>query len=405
MAVTIERLGHLGDAIAPGPVYVRRALPGEVVEGEVQGDRITEPRIVTPSPDRVAAPCRHYRGCGGCALQHASDKFVAGWKVAVVRSALEARGLPSPLRRLHTSALHSRRRATFCGRRTKKGATVGFHAPASDVIHEVPGCLLILPEMSDVLAQLERIVIAGGSRKGEMRLVVTATATGLDVAASGGKPLDMDLRQALIAIASESFLARLTWEDEPVIVERRPVMRLGDAPVPLPPGAFLQATTGGEAALLASVKDALGDGSGPVVDLFSGIGTFTLPIARHRDVHAVESEAVMLEALDEGWRQGLGLHRVTTERRDLFRRPLVADELGRFAAAIIDPPRAGAEAQTVELARSGLKRIAFVSCNPVTFARDAGLLIRAGYAVEWIDLVDQFRWSTHVELTASFVLS
>lgn len=404
MRLTIERLGHLGDGIAAGPIFVPRVLPGEVVEGDVSDGKMAAPRIVAASPERVAAPCRHYRGCGGCALQHAADGFVAAWKLDVVRAALEARGLAAPIRRMHTSPPGSRRRATFTGRRTKKGATVGFHAPASETIRDVPGCLVVRPALADALPVLTEIVATGGSRKGEMRLALTETETGLDLTVTGGKPVDVQLHQDLVALTAGAGIARLTWAGETIFTERAPVLTFGTAPVVPPPGAFLQATAEGEAALLASVSEALSPSKGPVVDLFSGVGTFSLPLALDRAVHAVEGEAAMLAALDHGWRHGKGLHKVTTERRDLFRRPLDADELSRFDSVVIDPPRAGAEAQTAELARARIPHIAFVSCNPVTFARDAALLTEAGYQMADLDVVDQFRWSPHIELAAHFSL-
>jgi 23S rRNA (uracil1939-C5)-methyltransferase len=403
--VTIERLGHLGDGIAEGPVFGPRALPGETIEGALSGDFIADYRIITSSPDRVAAPCRHYKGCGGCGLQHASDAFVARWKVEVVRQALEARNLAAPIRALHTSPPRSRRRATFAGKRTKKGATVGFHAPSSDVIRDVPDCLLIRPSLAACLPVLSPIVELGGSRKGEMRLTVTETDTGLDLSITGGKPLDVSMTQEIVAIAMRGGFVRVSWDGETLVSETPPVTMFGSAPVPLPPGAFLQATAEGEAALLSSVSEALADAKGPVADLFSGVGTFALPLAAKREVHAVEGERAMLAALDQGWRHGQGLHRVTTECRDLFRRPIPSDDLRRYNAVIIDPPRAGAEAQTTELAQSGVPHVAFVSCNPVTFARDAEILTRAGYDLRWLDVVDQFRWSPHVELVAYFSLA
>ena len=402
MQAIILRLGHLGDGIAEGPVFVPRTLPGEVVEGEVSGDRMGAPSIVTPSPDRVAAPCPHYRGCGGCALQHASDPFVAGWKAGVVETALAAVGIDAQVRRVHTSPPGSRRRATFTGRRTKGGAIVGFHAPQSDAIREVPRCLLVRPALTEALPVLERIVALGGSRKAELRLTLTETDSGLDVSVTGGKPADLDLRVALGALAAEAGLARLSWEGEVLAMERPPAVRFGRAQVTPPPGAFLQATMEGEAALVAGVREAIADASGDVVDLFAGCGTFTLPLAERCRVHAVEAEASMLEALDRGWRFAGGLHAVTTEARDLFRRPLEADELSRFAAAVIDPPRAGAERQIEALAASNVSRVAMVSCNPVTFARDAALLVRSGFGIGWLDVVDQFRWSPHVEIVAAF---
>ena len=403
VTVTIERLGHQGDGIADGPVYVSRTLPGEVIDGDVYEGRIVSPRIVTPSPNRVAPPCAHYKGCGGCALQHASVAFVAEWKIDVVRRALEARGVPAPIRQLHTSPPQSRRRATFSGRRTMKGATIGFHGTASDQIREVPNCLLVRPALREVLPKLEPLVAQGASRKGEIKLTLTETETGLDLAVNGGKELTLELRQSLIGISHAAGIVRLSWDGDVVAAERAPVLTFGSAPVTPPPGAFLQATREGEAALLALVREALDSADGPIIDLFSGVGTFALPLAAERDVHAVESVGEMLAALDHGWRHGTGLHKVTTEPRDLFRRPMLSDELARFSGAVIDPPRAGAETQTIELAKAGPNHIAFVSCNPVTFARDAEVLTVAGYELRWLDVVDQFRWSPHIELAAQFV--
>lgn len=402
MQVTIERLGHRGDGIAEGPVYAARTLPGEEIEGELDGDRIVAPRILVASPDRVTAPCRHYKGCGGCALQHARDDFVRDWKVGIVNAALAAVGLAAPVRRIHTSPEESRRRATFTGRRTKSGATVGFHAPASAVIREVPDCRIVRPCLRAALPVLDEIVARGGSRKGEMRLTVTDMDGGLDVAVAGGKPLDLALRESLGEIAENAGLARIAWDGDVVVMAQPPGLKFGRTRVSPPSGSFLQATEDGEAALVSGVRDALDGVRGPVLDLFAGCGTFTLPLAEERAVHAIEGDAAMLDALDHGWRHGDALSAVSTEVRDLFRRPLTPDEIDRFAGVVIDPPRAGAERQVGALAESKVTRIAFVSCNPVTFARDAAILAGAGFSIAWVDVVDQFRWSAHVELVAAF---
>lgn len=174
---------------------------------------------------------------------------------------------------------------------------------------------------------------------------------------------------------------------------------MGRARVSPPPGAFLQPTPQGEAALVAAVRDAIG-AARRIADLFAGCGTFALPLAETAEVHAVEGDAAMTAALDAGWRGATGLRRVTTEARDLFRRPLTATELGRFDAVVLDPPRQGAAAQTAELARSRVAVVAAVSCNPVTFARDAKTLVAGGFALDWLQVIDQFRWSPHVELAA-----
>ncbi|WP_102106597.1 class I SAM-dependent RNA methyltransferase [Oceaniglobus roseus] len=404
MTHTIERLGHLGDGIAPGPVYAARTLPGEVIEGEVAKGRIAAPRILTPSPERVAPPCRHYGACGGCALQHASDAFVAGWKREVVQTALAAQGIEAEVGAPLTSTRNSRRRATLSGRRTKKGTLVGFHGRASGTITEIPGCTLLHPDLLAGLPACHALTLAGASRKGEMALTLTRSDTGLDVAVTGGKPLDAQMRMELAQIAGQHDLARLSWEGELIAGARPPVQGFGVARVAPPPGAFLQATAEGQAALTDAVRRMVGPAK-TVIDLFAGSGTFALPLAESAEVHAVEGDRAMLDALDRGWRTATGLKSVTTEPRDLFRRPLLPDELSRFAAAVIDPPRAGAEAQVQELARAAVPTIAAVSCNPVTFARDARILLAAGYTLGPVTVVDQFRWSPHVELVAAFRLA
>ena len=404
MKLTIERLGHLGDAIAQGengPIFVAQMLPGEVVKGELSGDKLLNVRIVTPSADRVRPPCAHARTCGGCLMQHATDDFVAAWKTEVVRSALAGQGLDVPLRPILTSPAQSRRRATIAGRRTKSGAMLGFHARGSDALVAVPNCLLLHPDLMAAFPALEALVLTGGSRKTELALTITRSLAGPDVSVTGGKPLDGQLRLELARVAEAHGLARLTWDSEGVALRNAPIQAMGRAMVAPPPGAFLQATEQGQADLLAAVQDAVG-GAKRITDLFAGSGTFALPLAEQAEVHAVEGDAAMIAALDKGWRQAEGLKRITSETRDLFRRPLEPDEFKNVQAAVIDPPRAGAEAQTKTLALSKVPVIAFVSCNPVTFARDAKTLILAGYNLDWVQPVDQFRWSSHVELAARF---
>ncbi len=407
MIVTVARLGHLGDGIAvtdAGQIFVPGALPGEVVDGTLQDDRLTDTRIVTPSTVRVRPPCMHARSCGGCQLQHASDAFVADWKVQVVQSALAGQGLTAPFRPIITSPPSTRRRATLAARRTKSGALLGFHARASDTLVAVPGCKLLHPDLIAALPGLEALVRIGGSRSAEVALTVTRSKAGVDVAVSGGKPLDGALRLDLARIIEAHKFSRLTWADETVALRDQPVQRFGTATVVPPPGAFLQATEAGELALLSAVRAALGPQK-RVIDLFAGLGTFALPLAQENEVHAVEGDAAMTAALDKSLRQTENLRRLTVETRDLFRRPLEPDEFKGVTGVVIDPPRAGAEAQTDRLARAGVPVIAAVSCNPVTFARDTRILLQAGYRLDWVQVVDQFRWSTHVELVGCFRLA
>lgn len=401
---TIQRLGHHGDGIAPGPVFAPLTLTGETVSGTVEGERLKDMRIVTPSPDRVRPPCRHFKSCGGCALQHARDAFVSDWKADVVRTALTAHGIPAEIAGVLTSPPQSRRRATLSARRTKKGATAGFHARGSDVIVEIPDCQLLHPDLMPALDLAGALAVIGSSRKAEISVMATLSEAGIDLAVSGGKPLDGPLRVTLGAFAGERDLARLSWDGEVIATNAPPSQRFGPARVVPPPGAFLQATQSGEGHLRDVVAQVL-SGRGRILDLFAGCGTFTLPLAQRAEVHAVESDADMIAALDQGWRGATGLRRVTTEARDLFRRPLLPSEMSGFDGVVIDPPRAGAEAQIAELARARVPVIAHVSCNPVTFARDAATLIAAGYRMGPVTVVDQFRWSPHVELVAEFAIT
>ena len=401
MKLTIARLGHHGDGIAEGPIYVPGMLPGEEVEGDLRGDVLQDARILTPSVDRVKPPCPHARSCGGCLMQHARDGLVAEWKLGIVKGALAGQGLEADLRPILTSPPRSRRRATLAARRTKAGALIGFHARGSDTIIPVPNCQLLHPDLMAAMPALEALVITGGSRTAELSMTVTRSLGGPDVRVTGGKPLDAALTLALARLTEAHGLSRLTWEDEVLALRAAPIQAFGKARVAPPPGAFLQATAEGEAALLQAVREAVGTAS-RITDLFAGAGTFSLPLAEQAQVHAVEGDAAMMAALDKGWRMAQGLHRVTCETRDLFRRPLEPDEFKGVEAVVIDPPRAGAEAQVATLARSKVPVIAMVSCNPATFARDAKVLLAAGYRLDWVQVVDQFRWSSHVELAARF---
>ncbi|MEE3359021.1 MAG: class I SAM-dependent RNA methyltransferase [Pseudomonadota bacterium] len=393
----IDRLGHQGDGIAEGPVYVPGALPGEIVQGTLDGSVLRDAKIIEPSSDRVRPPCSHAKSCGGCQLQHASDDFVAKWKMEVVERALAAHGIQTEFRSILTSPAQSRRRAAFSAKRTKKAAIAGFHKKQSDIVIAIPNCQLVHPDVMAALPLVEELAVVGGSRKGEISVLVTLTDNGLDLSVSGGKPIDDTLRITLSDLTRKYNIARISWDDEIALQREKPILRLGNAPVSPPPGAFLQATKDGEAALVAAVQEIVGSGK-RVADLFAGCGTFALPLAEKAEVLAVEGDKAMTHALEEGWRQGKNLKKLTPLARDLFRNPLLPDELAKMDALVIDPPRAGAEAQVAQIAKSNVPVIAHVSCNPTTFARDCGTLIAAGYQLDWVQTVDQFRWSTHVEV-------
>jgi 23S rRNA (uracil1939-C5)-methyltransferase len=400
MKLTIDRLGHLGDAIAngpDGPLYLKGFLPQEVVEGD-DPDAI---RIVTPSVHRVRPPCAHAKTCGGCTLQHASYDFIAGWKQQIVQSALQNQGIEAPFLPIHISPPGSRRRASFAGRRTKGGVLIGFHARASDMLIDIPQCQLLYPDLAQAIPKLGPLVQLGATRVAEITLQVTQTLNGLDVAVMGAKELQPSDQMQLARICESAGFARLSWNGDVMAIRQLPMLRMGRAMVALPQNAFLQATADGEAALLAAVRRIIGPAR-RVVDLFAGLGTFALPLAEGAQVLAIEGDANMMAALSQAARKTNDLHPVTVETRDLFRRPLQADEFRGVDGVVIDPPRAGALSQMATLAHSPVPRIAAVSCNPITFARDAKILLAGGYRLDFVQIVDQFRWSHHIELAAGF---
>ncbi len=398
--LTVSRLGLQGDGLA-GEVRAPFTLPGERIRGPVEGGVMAPAEILDPSPDRVTPPCRHFGTCGGCALQHASDGFVADWKRAVVRRALAARGLAAEPGPTLTSPPRSRRRAVFAGRRTRKTAVVGFHGRRSETLIDVTECHVVRPELLAARPALRAVTRIGASRAHGLRLTVTLSEGGLDLDVADGRPLDAG------PAACARGAGRGRGPRAAVLVGRtdRGPSPAGADPRARPggpaPAAFLQATAEGAAALTGAVRAVVGD-AGRVADLFAGCGTFALPLAAAAEVHAVEGSTAMLAALDAGWRSTPGLKRVGVETRDLFRRPLTPAELDRFDAVVIDPPRAGAEAQAHALAAARVPVVAAVSCNPVSFARDAAILVAGGYRLEAVQAVDQFRWSGHVEIVAAF---
>ena len=400
--IRVTGIGRLGDGVADGPIFVPRALPGETVSGEVRGAELVDVRIIEPSSDRVRPVCRHFKACGGCQMQHATDGFVAAWKRDLVDDAVKAQGISASFRPVETSPPRSRRRAKLAAKRTKSGAIAGFHGRASDTVVDVQECPLLDDRLAAGALPLAReLAIQGASRKAALSVQCTLSRDGLDVAVSGGKPLDEEMRAVLPGIAAAHDVARLTWDAELVAQSAPPRHQIGNAVVSLPPGAFLQATDHGEAVLQAAVMEAT-EGCHEVVDLFAGCGTFALCLADRGPVTAVEGEKPMARALQEAANTGALAYPVKSLTRDLFHDPLVAPELNRFDAVVLDPPRAGAAAQVEQIAQSDVAVVAYVSCDPGSFARDAAVLVRGGFQVEWVQVVDQFRWSAHVEVAARF---
>jgi len=403
--ITIRSIGAGGDGVAnlpDGQIYVPFTLPGEVANVAREKNRATVMALLETSPERHAPACQHFEDCGGCALQHWQDEPYRLWKRELVVSALKGRGIDTEVAPLVACQPRTRRRAVFAARKTEKGLLLGFNRHLSHEIIDIVECAVTVPEIIARLDDLREVgaLIAPGSKP--FKLAATLTASGLDLAASGCGKLSDDQRRALTALVMKKGFARLSHEGEIIVEPKKPFIHFGKVPVPVPPGCFLQATTDAEEAMVQLVLDHIGK-SKRVADLFCGVGTFALRIAEKSAVHAVENDALALAALDRGIRHVQGLKPVSVERRDLFRRPLMPKELLPYNAVVFDPPRAGAEEQALELAKSKVEKVVAVSCNPVTLARDLAILVKGGYRVTRVTPIDQFLWSPHVEAVATLV--
>ena len=408
--LTITRIGAQGDGIAEtaaGPVFVPLTLPGETVRGEVRDGRLESAEIVTPSPERIAPVSPHYGDCGGCSLQHWAAGPYLDWKREQVRLALAREGLETEIEPTVAVPPGARRRLALHVRRGPDGRVLlGFKARKSWRLVEVTACPVADPRLVAAFPALARVAEAFLEHpKSAPTLHVTWTLTGLDVDVtgverrSGGLSRDAQLR--VIAAAAEAGLARLSLAGETLVMDRQPKVAFGPAVVPLPPGGFLQAVPEAETAMVQRAVAAV-KGARKIADLFCGAGTFTFPLATVAPVLAADASAAGIAALKAGIGTGPGMKPVTAEARDLFRRPMAPYDLRGCDAIVMDPPRAGAVAQTEQLGGSKAAVVVGVSCNPVTFARDARVLIDAGFRLERVTPVDQFLWSAHVELVGIF---
>jgi 23S rRNA (uracil1939-C5)-methyltransferase len=407
IAHTISAIGASGDGIAETPqgrVFVPFTLPGETVNLAINGNRADATAILAASPERVAAPCPHFTQCGACALQHWRTEAYTAWKSALVEAALHQFGIAAELEPLRSSPPLARRRAVFSAQMTRDGLVFGFRRAMSHAVEPISQCHVLLPAIT---ARLDALKLLAGQlaplAKGAFHVTVTATLSGLDIRVDDIRSPDERQRKALVATVLKHGFARLAVKDEVIVEAVAPTIMFDGVSVSPPPGGFLQATLEAEATMQGMIVGYL-DGARRVADLYAGSGTFALPLARRATVHAVESDGAALNALDKAWRMatgnGLRMKPLTTEKRDLAVRPLTAKELEKFDAVVIDPPRAGAEAQMKQLAKSGVKRIAAVSCNPQTLGRDLKILTDAGYGLLGVTPIDQFLWSPHVEVVA-----
>lgn len=383
----IVRVAARGEGVTADGRHVAFAAPGDRLHGNGAIER---------GPHHQQPPCRHFPECGGCQLQHLDDAAWSGFIVDRIAGALAAQGLSTDIRPPALSPPRTRRRATL---HAEASGRIGFAMEKSHAIIDLAECHVLAPELFALVAPLRRLIhVLRPKRRLDVHLALADQ--GVDLLINGIMPEGLAAAEAVTAFAQSQSLARMAfdegfgpevrWEPDAVTVT------LGGVAVPLPPASFLQATREGEAALVAAMREAVGDAA-VVADLFAGLGTFALALPGR--VYAAEAGREAIMALKAG--AARAQRTVFTEHRDLFRRPLTRAELDRFGAIVIDPPRAGAKEQAQALAAARVPRLAYISCNPSSFARDVKTMVDGGWRLDWIQPVGQFRWSTHVELAAS----
>ena len=391
----ILRVAARGDGVTASGRHVALTAPGDLVAAD---------GAITPGPHHMVPPCRHFPECGGCQLQQLDEETLARFVGERVSNAVDGQHLAVPAAvPVHLSPPRTRRRAGLHAARRGGAIEIGFHEAGSHRIVDLRECHVLAPELFALVAPLRKM-LSRQPGKIAVDAELTLTDQGVDLALKGLSVEGLSAIEALLDFARTQGLARLTldqgygpeatWEPEPVTVT------LGGVPVPLPPGSFLQATADGEAALIAAAREWLA-GAATIADLFAGLGTFAFALAGPAKVLAVEAaQAAHLACKAAAGRSGKPVHAL---HRDLFRNPLQPAELDRFAAVLLDPPRAGARDQIAHIAKSVVPRVVYISCNPASWARDAATLVAGGYRLAQLRAVGQFRWSTHVELASLFV--
>jgi len=406
--LVIDHVGHRGDGVAFAggqAVYVPYTLGGETVEVAPVPDHPDRRRLLAverASPERVTPFCPHFGICGGCAIQHWEPERYRTWKRDIVIETLAQAKLACEVDPLIDAHGLGRRRITLHARIGAHDVLkVGFTAANSHDIIPVDRCPILAPGLSGALdagwAIAEPLISIGKP----LDIQITATANGLDVDVRGSGPLSAKMIAALSRVAEQHRLARLTRHGELVLMRTPPTIAIGAAQVTLPPGSFLQATAAGEEALAVLVSGHCKRAK-HIADLFCGVGPFALRLAAKSRVSAFDSDADAVTALQKAATSTSGLKPIKAEARDLFRRPLMPQELRDYDTVVFDPPRQGAQAQAFQLAASKIPVVVAVSCNVATFVRDARILIDGGYKIEGVTPVDQFRHTPHVELVAKF---
>ena len=383
----IVRIAARGDGVTASGRHVPFGVPG---------DAVLDDGALAFGPHHQEPPCRHFPDCGGCQLQHADDESYRGYLTSRVETALAQHELTTEIREPHLSPPKSRRRATLRAVKAGQGVLVGFNAEKSHRIVDLRECHILRPELFALVEPLRKLLSTLLQPKRAVEIQLTLLDQGTDMLIKGVEVEGLQATEQLTSFAAGHRLARLSIDQglgpETMYEPQRVTVTLSGVPMVFPVGSFLQATEDGEIALVEAVLSAL-DGAERTGDLFAGLGTFALAAKASYAAEASRDAAAALKQTAPN---------MTVEHRDLYRRPLDRSELERFDAVILDPPRAGAAEQVRELAHSGVGRIAYVSCNPATFARDARTFVDGGYKLDWVKPVGQFRWSTHVELASRF---
>jgi 23S rRNA (uracil1939-C5)-methyltransferase len=404
---TITKMAQLGEGVAltdnpRNPIFVPYALPDEIVRVEEGGERLRITQILTKSPDRIEPFCPYFTKCGGCSVQHWQDAPYKAWKRDLIINALSFEQLHPVIHEMIDAHGVGRRRALLHVRFIDHKPVAGFMEPKSHRVVNFDTCPILVPELKNCTHIAKELAKPLMSLRKPLSIQFTATISGLDVDIRGPGKIDFNARMNLTDLAMSHDLARLSIHGDIVIERRQPVLKFGRTPVCIPPGGFTQATTLGEETLAKLVQDAVGKAT-KIADLFCGAGPFALRLAETASVYAADCDPASIDALKRGFNGVQGLKQVTAEARDLFKRPLLAHELNAFDVIVLDPPRAGAEAQMREIATSKVAKVVSVSCNPASFARDAGILAAAGFTLQSVTPVDQFKYSAHVEMVGIFV--
>jgi 23S rRNA (uracil1939-C5)-methyltransferase len=408
--LTIDHVGHRGDGVAFAggqTMYVPYTLGGETVEAQAVADhpdRRQLSRIEHASAERIAPFCQYFGGCGGCAIQHWQPASYRAWKRGIVVDTLAHAGIDCPIDELIDAHGAGRRRITVHARRGGDGELrVGFAAASSHAIVAIENCPILDPGLHGALDAARALAEVMKPASKPLDIQITAASNGLDVDVRGSGPLPAAVIATLSRVAGQHGLARLTRHGELVLMRNPPTIAIGAAQVTLPPGSFLQATIAGEETLAALVSGHCRRAK-HIADLFCGVGPFALRLAAKSRISAFDSDAGAVTALQKAATSTSGLKPIKAETRDLFRRPLMAQELRDYDAVVFDPPRQGAQAQVQQFAAGKVPVVVAVSCNVATFARDARILIDGGYKIDDVTPVDQFRHTPHIELVARFVL-